>query len=180
MNSLSKNCPACQTANPVSALLCACGADLSGVVPRRASSPRAPAEQPAPESLACRDCGEPNPSYLILCRTCGTELAAEPEKIPALVVDFSGTRETCRQEEILGREGTLGVDFFQEHPGVSRKHVRLFREGSAWFIEVLSASTNPTYFEDKKLEKGKSIRLPHGGTLRLSKTCSVELVLEED
>jgi len=73
-------------------------------------------------------------------------------------------------ELFLGRtpDATDNWDIFVclADEGVSRRHLRVWRDSSEYFIEDLN-STNGTWVEDRRLEPGVVYRLPDGARMRV-------------
>ncbi|MBI3830146.1 MAG: FHA domain-containing protein [Planctomycetes bacterium] len=84
------------------------------------------------------------------------------------VAKLIGQKEPVKDQEILcsgpitfGRDPTAN-SFPINHPSISRKHGRIFQDGSAWSVEDLGSS-NGTYLNEVRIQK---VRLKDGDVVR--------------
>lgn len=84
------------------------------------------------------------------------------------VAKLIGQKEPVKDQEIhcsgpvtFGRDPTAN-SFPINHPSISRKHGRVFQEGSAWSVEDLGSS-NGTYLNEVRIQK---VRLKDGDIVR--------------
>ena len=141
-----KKCPACNRKNDPSEMLCVrCLGDISGIEPI--------------EELE-------------------NDITVEEEayKDPTEQVDHFLMLKVDNQDEIqvpsntvLGRDG-VWADQFEKHPTISREHARFTYIDDKWYVEDLG-STNGTYHNGIKLEKGKKAEVHSGDKISFSKTC---------
>jgi predicted component of type VI protein secretion system len=52
---------------------------------------------------------------------------------------------------------------------VSRRHAELFRRDGAWLMRVQADVTNPTFLNDRQLQRGQEVELSDGDQLRLGR-----------
>lgn len=125
-----KVCPLCGTINESYALLCGgagCGNDLSAVTPSGGTAPSPPALTPAPAP------------------------AAASTATPALHLTVGAQRFSCRDGDIIGREGTVGCQIFAGLGTVSRRHVSLTQRDGQWFLTALAGVQNTTQLDGREL-----------------------------
>jgi hypothetical protein len=147
-----KVCPLCGTVNESFAFLCGgagCGNDLSAVVPSggipRENSPGQPAAAPASPAL------------------------------PSLLLSVGSQNFSCRDGDIIGREGTVGCQVFSGIGTVSRRHVSFTQRDGQWFITALAGVQNITQLDGRELPRGAAQPLTGEHTLRMSTQCEVKL-----
>ncbi|MDR3230043.1 MAG: FHA domain-containing protein [Synergistaceae bacterium] len=156
---LVKRCPACGEENPVSEVICrVCMTNLSSVAPglrgAEALPPAGPVEKPevAGETTIRTEAGTPVLTFL---RSDGRPLS---------VADG----------DELGRGGAC-QELFQDTMTVSRRHARVTRSGGQWQIEDVG-STNGTWVNGRRLEKGRPCPLTPGDTVKLSLSCELRVI----
>lgn len=189
MSEQIKICPACNQSNPVTELWCLkCGNDLSFVSP---VFPEPARENTGAETetkdWACSKCGGKNGAALLLCTNCGSPKGAASEttgqpaqstggqsKTKLMLV--SGNRKVeCKDGDILGREGDVARELFENIPEVSNEHVLVSNRGDSWFVKPLRGATNETTLDGKVLERGTSYPLTGSQQLGMSTKCTVRL-----
>ncbi|MDR3265648.1 MAG: FHA domain-containing protein [Synergistaceae bacterium] len=152
---LVKLCPACGEKNPVSEVICrVCMTNLSSVAPTPPDMERARLmEEPKKTEETTR--AEPDSSVLTFLRSDGR---------PISVADG----------DELGRDGAC-QELFQDIKTVSRRHAKVTRNGGQWRIEDVG-STNGTWVNDRRLEKGRPCPLSTGDTVKLSLSCELKVI----
>ena len=129
---------------------------------------------PNPIGVICPNCRRLNLLGDAFCEACGTPLPLTPY----LVVTESGQRlnlfDADQTAVIIGRADPLSgvlpdIDldpYGAETNGVSRRHVRLARQGDQYWLEDLN-SVNLTYLNNQRLTPDRSHPLKDGDLLRL-------------
>ncbi|NBV25272.1 MAG: hypothetical protein EBS05_25580 [Proteobacteria bacterium] len=153
---------------------------------------------PAPEGKKiCPLCGVANESFALLCEGagCGNDLSAvgvsggvapPPEKAPISASEPVSTAPKlfllvgsqnfeCRDNDVIGREGTVGCQVFSGIGTVSRRHVLLTCREEKWFITALAGVQNITQLDGRELPRGTPEPLVAEHHLRMSTQCSVRL-----
>ena len=160
---LIKLCPACREENPVSEVICRmCMTNLSSVspVPRREHEEAiASVSQPAEMSEA----------------PAGDVTRVEFAKRPVLTflrVDGRGVPAADGTE--LGRSGDC-AELFSDVKTVSRRHARVTQSDGVWMIEDIG-STNGTWVNDRRLERGRPYPITSGDTVKLSLSCELRVL----
>lgn len=161
------------------------------------SEPEAPPSAEQPPSAAgertCPACGEANPLEAAFCDACGASLgegAAPPPPIPPpeptpapparpRLVLKDGSAEfpiDDKDEYHVGRRSPLDgifpeVDLTEVDPEsyVSRRHGRIVKRDGTFLYEDLGSS-NGSFLNDVRLQKGVQTELKEGDRLRLGKT----------
>ena len=91
-------------------------------------------------------------------------------------------KTTGEKTQLAENEYTVGrsesCDIVIKEPTLSRKHARLSREGSDWFIEDLG-STNGITVNGEKIEAGEKVRVGAGDAVVLGTTVPLEFESEE-
>lgn len=82
-----------------------------------------------------------------------------------------------KENDVLGREGTVAVGCFEPFDAVSRQHVLIVREQGSWGLRVPARVQNQTSLDGSELPREQFI--PFSGThqLQLSTQCSVQIGL---
>jgi 3',5'-cyclic-nucleotide phosphodiesterase len=147
---LYKICPACKEKNPVSEVICRiCMTNLSSIRPT--SEPQIEETTPNDEST----------------------IKALPE-----VMTFARTSDgralPVQSDFILGRSGET-EDYFQNIMTVSRRHARVTYSDGAWKIEDLG-STNGTWVNGQRIERGKLHAIKKGDVVSLSMACEMRVI----
>ena len=155
------------------------------------SVPTQPTSSTQTDEIPCPRCGASNFPFLPLCQECGNELlggisdnSTTPSDQPVrkssagkLWLLAGGERVECQSGDLLGREGTVGCEFFAGIDTVSRQHLSMVFASGAWQITPLSA--NKTWLNGRLLIRGSRFPLPSGkNELRLSTRCMVALEVE--
>ena len=92
-----------------------------------------------------------------------------------LKVTIDGRTFVAKPGDLLGREGTLGVDCFIRHATISRRHVEISKKAGRWFVTVPESVANSTMLDNMEVVRGKPCLLTGKHILRLSKACVVVL-----
>jgi hypothetical protein len=212
MSQYAKKC-LCGAENADNASFCLeCEADLTGVRPHKLDHSVTTSDQPIPtESMSaplteqsqdnaviCPACDATNEYYLILCSSCGAELAAkslsaaprnevvknEPEstKIPdnKLMIVVGNLRCECKDGDVLGRAGTVACQIFSGIGTVSGRHVSVSIRSGEWWLTNLQLQPgksvkNATIVDGRELAIGDSVRLSKDTMLQMSTKCTVRL-----
>lgn len=91
----------------------------------------------------------------------------------------SQTVVSVKNDEIIGREGTVARDFFAEHGAISGQHCRLYEKDGSWFLEHRS-KTNSTILNHIKLVYGEPVVLHDGDKLILADVFFKVSICEEE
>ena len=141
--------------------------------------------------IECPNCGKENMDGLMFCEECGADLvdtssdsSDEYEDVEVatqtlkLVVSNTGEEISMpeKDEVIIGREDPVGAIFPDidttpyggEDNGVSRRHVKIFRQDNAFYVEDLN-SVNATFLNKTKLEPAKPLPINEGDELMLGR-----------
>ena len=188
MSKLVKKCASCGQSNPETETLCsACSASLSGIRAQTSES-AAPEPDAQPDGWTCPRC-QVTGNSLPLCGSCGE---IEPEGSPSRQGDMpasSGNRAAgarlllvvgnkqfdCRENDILGREGTLAREAFEGIPTVSRHHLLLTCPGGHWYMTILPGVTNGTLLDGEEIHVNQPQPLTGEHSIGLSKRCEIRL-----
>lgn len=207
MSSLVKNCPACGHSNQAKDIFCqTCGADISHVTP---GEPRANAQPAVPISSSpspphnpatsltnlsgptqpCPRCGYRNPSFVMLCPHCGTDISeaacapaqadAETSTPPVSILhaEINGLSRKLKPGDVLGREGTVDPDYFLSIGTVSRHHVRIDYRKGTWWVTTPASVKNTTKLDGHELHRGEPTALGASHKLIMSTRCEVKLTV---
>lgn len=79
-------------------------------------------------------------------------------------ITVEGQTFVCRDGDILGRRGTLGVERLGHVSVISRKHLQVHREEETgqWRLSVLPEARNATFLDGKVILRGESRPVPVG------------------
>jgi len=165
-------------------------AEPSEPAPPEPSSAAAAPEGDAVLPAGCPVCGQPVAPGDVFCSSCGASLKAAPAPAPEavvpappsggprLIVAATGAEIPlpAKAEILIGREDPVSGIFPDldltphggEEEGVSRRHARLFVEGSDYFIEDLD-STNHTLVNKQRLTPRTRHPLKAGDEIRLGR-----------
>jgi len=140
----------------------------------------------------CPSCGKKNPEDEVLCLGCMTDLSGveiiDEENIEKQTEtedkNFSDkTRVEVRERlifkhekfsielfagDIIGRH-EKGREYLKDYPTVSRKHAKIYKESTGWYIEDLN-SANGTYVNGKRINSKTKIN--NGDKISLSSSVS--------
>jgi predicted component of type VI protein secretion system len=146
---LYKICPACKEKNPVSEVICRiCMTNLSSIRPT--------SEPQGEETPANEDSTVKAPEVMTLAR------ASDGRALPV------------QSGFVLGRGGEA-EDYFQDLMTVSRRHARVTYSDGAWKIEDLG-STNGTWVNGQRIERGKPHAIKKGDVVSLSMACEMRVI----
>lgn len=118
----------------------------------------------------CPECRHENPAAIDKCENCDANISAvfEEEKRTGYMLLNLATRQSvmlCDTEhQTIGREYFL-CEQLTGHSYVGRAHAELFCRNQQWFI--CDRSTNGTYLNGERIEKGVDIALERGMTISL-------------
>lgn len=142
--------------------------------------------------ITCPECSTENFDGALYCENCGADLdgilrsdySSEQDFIPVggsilrLIVADTGEEIALpeKEEVLLGREDAVSAIFPDvdttpyngEEDGVSRKHARIFQQGSDYFVEDLD-SVNATFLNKVKLEPRTPSPISDGDELILGR-----------
>jgi len=146
----------------------------------------------------CPSCGTKNPEEEIVCKNCMADISdVEPIKefkeketegsFPkdadekttiiqeTITLIGNGFYFTVKNGDIVGRQG-VGAEHLKKFKTVSRKHIRVYKEGNKWFIEDLQ-STNGTYLNNELITPNKKYEIKNGDTIKLSSQVELKVKL---
>ena len=145
--------------------------------------------------ITCPECSTENLEGMFFCENCGAELSESESSTPlhseedeylvplggpTLKLTLSNTGQEIllpeKDEIIIGREDPVSAIFPDidtttyggEEDGVSRKHVKIFRQGDDYFVEDLH-SVNSTFINKTKIEPLTPFKLSDGDELMLGR-----------
>lgn len=154
-------------------------------------------------SKICHSCGYENPDDEFLCRKCDADLTARPPIIPnqgqdlpsdetnltqeapekytpTLELVVGNKRFQCRDGDILGREGNLAKNLFQNIDTVSRKHIFLSLQDGVWRVKAGKNVSNSTTLDGDEMDRDKPYSLHEGEyELTMSRACKITLRVKE-
>jgi len=162
---LVRICRSCGTKNEAIANLCSnCMANISGVRPEEIVECEPPADwrengEAAEEVRAEKRAGS------------SSETVIETVGKAVFVFSRNGRCLSVRSGDVLGRE-EAGKNEFSEFDTVSRRHIRVAFDGARWTVEDLG-STNGTWVNGKKTNRGEPFPFKEGDVLSLSKSCEL-------
>lgn len=82
---------------------------------------------------------------------------------------------TARHNTILGREGTLAIEFFDKFTTVSRRHAKITKDGGRWYITVPASVANSTMFDGMEMKRDQPYAIVGEHVLKMSEQCVVRL-----
>lgn len=137
-----KVCDNCKHKNPISAVECEkCGYDLTFSFPQMVEE-SAPDDSPNSKEQESGDTWE---IYALSSSDCGYEIVGELE---------------------LGRECDVFSDLFNSSNYTSRIHAKIRKQNGK--IQVMDASTNGTFIDDRRIPKLEWIDVPDGAEIRFA------------
>lgn len=92
------------------------------------------------------------------------EPVAVPPKLVSSADSKSGDEYLLASDMVIGR--SLGSDIRVDHSSVSRRHARIYRDGSEYFIEDLG-SANGTMVNDSIVHKNSPVKLRSGDRIQV-------------
>ena len=88
-----------------------------------------------------------------------------PSSVPPcrLEVEVEGQIFVCRDSDVLGRRGTLGVERLGQVSVISRRHLQVHRGPTGqWRLHVLAEARNATFLDGVLVPRGESRPVPAG------------------
>jgi hypothetical protein len=82
---------------------------------------------------------------------------------------------TARHNTVLGREGTLAIEYFDKFTAVSRRHAKITKDGGRWFVTVPAAVSNSTMFDGMEMKRDQPYPIMGEHVLKMSDQCVVRL-----
>jgi hypothetical protein len=162
---LRKKCSRCGNLNDAYAILCACGTPLEANAFPDETVQADEESPPRPTSAAASLPGSPPTS------------ASAPDvtlRENRLYLVVGTAQHECHEGDILGREGTLENHVFSALKTVSRRHVRISKQGGQWHLAPLPGVVNKTLLDGRALPAaGSALTAEH--TLTMSSQCEVKL-----
>jgi sigma-B regulation protein RsbU (phosphoserine phosphatase) len=67
---------------------------------------------------------------------------------------IDGQRWPCRAGDVIGRAGTLALDYLQPVPVLSRRHLMIEHRGGTWYAVALPEARNETYLAGLPMLRG--------------------------
>ncbi len=171
-------CPRCGHINPAWRNTCereGCPTSLMGVPSYPEEAPPDAEEAPSGEASS-----GPRPSSgsgekaqgvgptVVRASRVGETVGIEAEGQLVLVHLSTGARLRVTGDSLLGREGTVGLEFFVSFRTVSRRHAHLRRTGPGRWTVTDAKSTHGTYVNGERLSPGVPKELRSGDILKLA------------
>ena len=93
------------------------------------------------------------------------------------ILTIGSNKYTLRENDVIGRQGTVAVDRFEPFDTVSRQHVVIVREQGVWGLRVPARVQNLTSLDGQELPRDQFVPLVGSHHLQLSTQCKVEIGL---
>ena len=103
------------------------------------------------------------------------ESAFKPEIEPGVKVIIGERTYMARHDTVLGREGTLAIEFFDKFLAVSRRHAKITRDGDRWFVTVPASVVNSTMLDGVEMKRDQPYPIMGEHVLKMSDQCIVKL-----
>ena len=84
---------------------------------------------------------------------------------------------TARHNTVLGREGTVAIEFFDKFTTVSRRHAKITKDGGRWFITVPASVANSTMLDGVEMKRDQPYPLVGEHVLKMSDKCVLKVVV---
>jgi hypothetical protein len=97
------------------------------------------------------------------------------ERNPVMTIGQCSYR--LKENDVIGRQGTVAVDRFEPFDAVSRQHVLVVREQGVWGLRVPSRVQNQTSLDGRELPRDQFVPLVGTHLLQLSSQCNVQIGL---
>ena len=145
----------------------------------------------------CPACGHKNKVNSLTCENCNCDISTvevikeekgknvlieEPKTIieKEEYVEFLGEDFVIKAKDgdVIGRGmESVGSEYLQ-NVYISRKHIKVYFKEDGWYIEPLKNTTNDTYLNGEKLEKGKLFKIRRGDIVGLSTKVKLEVKIK--
>lgn len=96
---------------------------------------------------------------------------------PGVKVVIDGRTHTARHGSVLGREGTIAKDYFEQFSTVSRRHAKITKDGGRWFVTVPASVANSTMWDGVEMKREQAYPIVGEHIFKLSEQCIVRLKL---
>jgi hypothetical protein len=96
---------------------------------------------------------------------------------PGVKIIIDDRTYTGRHNSVLGREGTIAVDYFEKFSTVSRRHAKITKDGGRWFITVPASVANSTMLDGIEVKRDQPYPIVGEHILKLSEQVVVRLKL---
>lgn len=103
--------------------------------------------------------------------------APRPEPEPGVKLIIGERTYTARHNTVLGREGTLAIEYFDKFTTVSRRHARITKDGGRWYVTVPASVANSTMFDGMEMKRDQPYAIVGEHVLQMSEQCVVKLKL---
>jgi hypothetical protein len=94
---------------------------------------------------------------------------------PGVKVIIEDRTYTARHNSVLGREGTIAQNYFEQFSTVSRVHARFTKDGGRWFITVPASVANSTMLDGSEMKRDHPYQLLGEHILKMSDQCVVRV-----
>src|SRR5215218_5897301 len=101
--------------------------------------------------------------------------APKTEIEPGVKVVIGERTYTARHGTVLGREGTLAIEYFDKFTAVSRRHAKITKDGGRWFVTIPVAVANSTMFDGVEMKRDQPYAILGEHVLKMSDKCIVRL-----
>ena len=96
---------------------------------------------------------------------------------PGVKVVIDGRAYTARHGTVLGREGTLAKEYFEQFSTVSRRHAKITKDGGRWYVTVPASVANSTMLDGVEMKREQPYPILGEHIFKLSDQCVVRLKL---
>ena len=103
------------------------------------------------------------------------ESAPKTEIEPGVKLIIGERTYTARHNTVLGREGTLAIEYFDKFTTVSRRHAKITKDGGRWYVTVPASVANSTMFDGMEMKRDQPYAIVGEHVLKMSEQCVVRL-----